>query len=272
MKEHSRRAVRWAGSALGLALVLGITSTLSANHPVLVEGERDFDGDQLIGTAEDTDGDAVFGTLNGAMGAATGAANHNARVVVVTTGRFQESVTITGANGNVTLEAQPGIEANIDAVKFGSPANAGAQTVPGIIVDAPGNRRITLRNLVIRNWTDGVQVRNASHLFVDDCRIENNINHGIVFMGSSRGFVNDTEVTATGFRVSPVATGTPNPGVGIRFLDASSGKIANSEVSGSAAAGISDESSRGVFTFNVVTADNNRPPSGLTGTQSSSLE
>jgi hypothetical protein len=135
------------------------------------------------------------------MGAATGAANHNARVVVVTTGRFQESVTITGANGNVTLEAQPGIEANIDAVKFGSPANAGAQTVPGIIVDAPGNRRITLRNLVIRNWTDGVQVRNASHLFVDDCRIENNINHGIVFMGSSRGFVNDTEVTATGFPI-----------------------------------------------------------------------
>ena len=32
-------------------------TTVFANHPVLVEGEQDFDGDGLIGPAEDADND-----------------------------------------------------------------------------------------------------------------------------------------------------------------------------------------------------------------------
>ena len=54
-----------------LALLCGLsTSSLCyANHPVLVEGESDFDGDGLLGTDEDLDGDRVFGTLSVALAA-----------------------------------------------------------------------------------------------------------------------------------------------------------------------------------------------------------
>jgi len=39
--------------------------------------------------------------------------------MIVSTGTFAEQVTITAANGNVTLEAAPGVEANVDAVLQG---------------------------------------------------------------------------------------------------------------------------------------------------------
>jgi hypothetical protein len=51
-------------------LVAGLTvwkpEPASANHPVLVEGEKDYDGDGLVDTAEDTDNatDRIFGTIN----------------------------------------------------------------------------------------------------------------------------------------------------------------------------------------------------------------
>lgn len=267
--EHSRRATRWALSVLALAIAVGIASTLEANHPVLVEGEQDYDGDGLRGMLEDGDGDQVFGTLTAALGAA--GANQNGRVVVVTSGRFQETLTITGAGGNVTLEGAPGVEADIDAVIGGSPANADAQTQPGIVVDAAFNRRITLRNLTIRNWTDGILVRGTSHVTIDGCRIENNIDHGIRFMGGSRGFVTDTQVTATGFRVSPVARTNAIPGVGIRFVGSSAGKVAFSEVSGSFAAGLSDESAGVVRTFQVTLFDNKPNTAGVSAPESSSI-
>jgi len=258
--ESWRRVLRRALPPLAIAVALGIASTLFANHPVLVEGEQDYDGDGLRGMLEDADGDQVFGTLTAGLGA-TGA-NQNGRVVVVTSGRFQEALTITGAGGNVTLEAAPGVEANIDAVLSGSPANADAQTKPGIIVDAPSNRRITLRNLVIRNWTDGVKVMNASHVVIDDCRIENNIAYGINVLASSKAFVTDTEVTATGFRVSPVASTTPNPGIGIRIRGSSRATVADSKISGSFAAGVSDDSSGPLTLVRATLFDNNPNVSG----------
>lgn len=141
-----------------VCLALGI-QTVYANHPVLVEGNclnppagnpapplgslagtcGDYDGDGRIGTAEDNDGDRVFGTLTRALANATGA-NQNGRVLIVTSGVFAETLTITGANGNVQLEAAPGVDANIDAVLQGDPGNAARQNAPGIIVDAPDNR------------------------------------------------------------------------------------------------------------------------------------
>ena len=118
---------------------LGVWRISDANHPVLVEGNNcadagpnvttvppgtcgDFDGDGLIGTAEDTDNntDRIFGTINAALGADRNGASQNGRVTIVTSGRFAEVVNITAANGNVTLEAAPGIEANIDAVLSGT--------------------------------------------------------------------------------------------------------------------------------------------------------
>src|SRR5438552_3982322 len=98
------------------------TGYVSANHPVLVEGEQDFDGDGLIGDAEDVDNatDQVFGTITAALGSANAGVNQNGRVVIVTSGRFLGTVNITAANGNVTLEGAPGVEANVEAARAGN--------------------------------------------------------------------------------------------------------------------------------------------------------
>lgn len=271
--------------ALGLfAFALSVTPSGSANHPVLVEGNcdspvpgttivdkgtcGDFDGDGRIGTAEDTDGaDRIFGTLAAAIGPGTGAAagtgaNQNGRVTIVKSGRFAEVVLITGANGNVEVEAAPGVDANIDAVFQGDPAggNNVRQTTSGIIVDAPADRRITLRNLVIRNWTNGVEVRGDSRVVLFNCRIDNNQNTGIITMGNSRITVDHSQITATGYRVGTLGdaprTVLPASGNGVEFQGASGGVIANTLITGSFGVGIARNSSGTVNTFHVVLSDN----------------
>ena len=82
-------SIAMIAALLFMSLIAG--SNVSANHPVLVEGNcdspvpgttivtggtcGDFDGDGRIGTAEDTDGaDRIFGTLKAALGPGSGAA------------------------------------------------------------------------------------------------------------------------------------------------------------------------------------------------------
>jgi len=273
MTTLSSQVSRWTAAAL-LATVLGLTASVSANHPVLVEGEKDFDGDGLIGAAENTDGDLVFGTITAALAAANGAAAQNGRVTIVTSGRFAETVNITGA-GNVTVEAAPGVEANIDAVVTGSRAtdfpgdNVSRQNAPGIVVNSPSfNRIIVLRNLVSRNWTVGVLVMGSSRVTIDNCRFENNVNYGIQVQGSGRVAVTNTHVNGTGYRIgaagqSPVATPpaaqvTPNPGSGIEYETGTSGFIAFTTVTGSFGAGISNEAGQNSLQLlDVVAFDNN---------------
>src|SRR6185295_8448403 len=116
-KRFSSRTFRLLAFSLLCAALFGGTLyvsgvKVSANHPVLVEGNcdspvpgttlvspgtcGDFDGDGRIGTAEDTDGaDRIFGTLNAAIGPGTGAAagtgaNYNGKLIIVTSGRFAE--------------------------------------------------------------------------------------------------------------------------------------------------------------------------------------
>ena len=271
--------------ALGVfAVALSSTPSGSANHPVLVEGNcdspvpgttlvspgtcGDFDGDGRIGSAEDTDGaDRIFGTLSAALGPGTGAAagtgaNQNGRVTIVRSGRFFENVVITGANGNVELEAAPGVDANIDAVFQGDPAglNNARQMASGILVDSPDDRRITLRNLVIRNWTNGIEVRGASHVLIDHCRIDNNFNTGIIAMNNSRITVDHTQVTATGYRVGSLGDSPrviiPASSNGIETQQAASALVANSSISGNWGIGIARNSSGTVSFFNTVFADN----------------
>ncbi|MBA2427390.1 MAG: hypothetical protein H0V60_09975 [Actinobacteria bacterium] len=107
------------------ALTMAVMPSASANHAVLVEGEQDYDGDGLIGQAEDNDNatDRIFGTITAALGAANGGAGQTGRVTIVTSGRFFESVTIAPTTGNVTLEAAPGVEANVEAVAVGDRVN-----------------------------------------------------------------------------------------------------------------------------------------------------
>jgi hypothetical protein len=259
-------------------LFVGISTfrvqTTSANHPVLVEGNcdspvpgttivsagtcGDFDGDGRIGTAEDTDGaDRIFGTLRAALGPGTGAgagtgANQNGRITIVTSGRFAEQLVIglpTGGfgggltnPGNVTIEAAPGVEANLDAVLQGDPAggNNVRQSQPGIIINLPdASRVVTLRNLVIRNWAEGVLSAGNGRVLIDNCRFENNLNFGIRTQGSSRTVITNTHVNGTGYRIG-TAPSTPAPGIGVQAEGASQIRIADSTVSHSFDIGINN--------------------------------
>ena len=261
MKKMKTTKHKTATQGAVLLAVLAIsTATAFANHPVFVEGEKDFDGDGLIGAAEDADidpvGFPVFGTINAALAAANAGANQNGRVTIVTSGRFREIVMITGTNGNVTLEAAPGVEANIDAVASGDAAgNTTRQAAPGIIIDAPNTRIITLRNLVSRNWTEGIRVQGASRVVIENCRVENNINYGIRVVDNAKATIVKCSVTASGFRIGSVVA-APDPGVGIEFDDESSGIVCDTTVSGSVAAGIERDSSGVVIVQDECLFDN----------------
>jgi len=243
-------------------------TNVSANHPVLVEGEEDFDRDGNLGTAEDTDGDdRIFGTITAALGAANGAANHNGRVVIVTSGRFHEQLNITNANGNTTIEAAPGVEATIDAVATGTRAaqfsgstNVVRQGQPGIIITSPANRYVTLRNLVVRNWIEGIQVQATSRVTLDNVRLEGNVNHGIHVLGQSKVLITNSQVSSTGFRVGATGdfpgTSTPAPGNGITFEGQSQGSVVNSTVSGNFYQGLASISPSYVEARNVTAFDN----------------
>lgn len=252
---------------------LGYSSVSLANHPVLVEGERDFDGDGRIGVDEDNDGlDQVFGTINAALGAANRGANQNGHVIIVTSGRFLEIVNITAANGDVTLQAAPGVEAEIEAVRAGDAAgNTQRQAAPGIIVNAPSNRIVTIRNIVSRNWTEGILVSGNSRVIIDNCRVEHNKDYGIHVMGSAKATITNSQVVGSGFRNGAGIVNTPMPGIGIEFEGASSGVVASTTISGSFAAGIANATGnpQAVKIANTaVVFDNNpnfigvRPPLG----------
>ena len=249
-------------------LMLGAISAF-ANHPVFVEGNcnnppagnpgpvttagtcGDYDGDGRIGTAEDNDGDRVFGTISAAIGTIGGSnamsINQNGTVTIVKSGTFPETVTITG---NVTLQAAPGVDANIDAVLQGDPGSTARQGQPGIIVNSPANRYVVIRNILSKNWTSGIQINGDSRVAIESSRFENNINYGIEVTGNARVTIAKSEVHATGFRLNPATgdfptTARPMPGKGIEFDDNSSGTVFFTTVSGSFAAGISDQTGNG---------------------------
>lgn len=266
---------------------------VSANHPVLVEGNcdspvpgttlvtagtcGDYDGDTRIGTAEDTDGaDRIFGTLNAALGPGTGAAagtgaNFNGRITIVASGRFPESLFIgnsgivpgqgTANPGNLTIEAAPGVEANIDAILQGDPAG-GNNTRTGStgiqIVYTATDRVVTLRNLVIRNWLVGVSSSLNSNVHIDNCRLEGNAGHGIRIIDSSRVSITNTQVDSSGRRTGVGAPG-PSPGIGISVEGTAQARIMLTNVSHSAAAGINNATGNAanVGCFKVSTYFNN---------------
>ncbi|MCI0606277.1 right-handed parallel beta-helix repeat-containing protein [bacterium] len=274
--------------AITLMVLIGLSSAnVFANHPVLVEVNNcsdfgpgstlvppgtcgDYDGDGRIGTAEDADNatDRIFGTITAALGSANGGANQNGRVTVITSGRFPEQVVISAATGNVTLEAAPGVEANIDAVLAGDANNNNArQGQPGIVINAASNRRVVLRNLVSRNWKEGITIVGNSRVSIDNCRVENNTNYGIRVMDAARVAITNTQVNSTGFRAG--ATGdfpvnnNPNPGNGIEFENSSRGTIAFSVVTHSFRAGVSKDAGASLSLVSVILFGNNPNKTGL---------
>ncbi len=258
---RSRTVRRGLVTTLASMAALFVVPAAFANHPVLVEGNcnnatdpmfspvpapgtcGDYDGDGRIGTAEDNDGDRVFGTINGAntTGSAATRANNNGTITIVTSGLFAEQVTLSG---NVTLEAAAGVEANLDAVRQGDPGSTARQGQPGIIVNAPANRQVVVRNIQSRNWTSGFQINGDSRVALEGVRAEHNTNYGIEITGNVKVAISDSEVYATGRRVNPMtgdfpsAANRPDPGTGIEFDDRSTGTVFFTRVTGSVGAGI----------------------------------
>lgn len=290
-------------TAFLFGFIMVSASIALANHPVLVEGNcnvpsagnstppgavgaacGDYDGDGKIGTDEDTDGDRVFGTINGAMSATNGVGN-NGTITIVTSGTFAEQVTLTG---NVTLQAAPGVDANIDAVLQGDSGSGARQGQPGIIVNAPANRYVVIRNITSRNWTSGIQVNGSSRVSIENCIMEHNVNYGIEVTGSARVKIDQSQVIATGFRLNP-GTGDfpsnanrPSPGIGISFGFSATGAVFRTEVSGSFSAGIlvasggfgnngGFGSKQDVVLQDVYLFDNNPDTSGVRNDRSSSF-
>ena len=265
---------RISSAAAAIAWV-AIGSSAWANHPVLVEGNcdspvpgttivdkgfcGDFDGDGRIGTAEDTDGaDRIFGTINAALGPGTGAAagtgaNQNGTIIIVTSGRFAERVEITARNGHVILKAAPGVEATIDAVLQGDPAggNTTRQNSGGIVISTDGARTVQLQNLTVRNYTVGILVGGPSQVAIINCRIENNLNYGILVLQNAEVRIDQSFVISTGYRVGAGVTTSANPGVGISFQDNSRGAVFRTLVSNTLGAGLVDQS-----TGSVISEDN----------------
>ncbi|MCA1563893.1 MAG: right-handed parallel beta-helix repeat-containing protein, partial [Acidobacteria bacterium] len=226
----------------------------------------------------DTDGDLVFGTITAALGAANGAANQNGRITIVTSGRFAEALFLTSANGNTSIEAAPGVEAIIDAVitgaratEFAGDTNANRQAQSGIVVNSTNLRQVVLRNLVVRNWLNGIVVIGDSRVTIDKCRLEGNVNLGIFAQDTARVAIQDTHVVGTGYRVGSTGQApadgagstagqtvlTPNPGDGVRFIGSASGVIANSSVLHNFGAGVSGVST--LQQINVVQFGNATP-------------
>lgn len=249
-------------------------SDVSANHPVLVEGEQDFDGDGMRGTAEDTDNmtDRIFGTISAALLGANGGANANGLVLIVTSGRFPEQLLIpntaamqANVNGVTIVEAAPGVAANIDAVLQGDANNGARQAAPGIVINTMSTDRVVvLRNLIIRNWTEGIQVNGAARVIVDRCRLDSNLNFGLRALGTSRVTVLDSTIVASGMRFNPMMN-MAGPGTGVRFEEMSTGAIIRSTVAGNTATGVNSVSGRNVFLFQNTFFDNGTNFSAATG-------
>jgi parallel beta-helix repeat protein len=219
----------------------------------------DWDGDGNIGVVEDTDStDRIFGTLTAALGPGTGGAagtgaNSNGTITIVKSGRFAETLVIpvpiptpppnvsptpTPVPGNVTIEAAPGVAAILDAVLQGDPAggNTSRQEAVGITIDAPADRLVILRNLIIRNFKVGVRIQGSSRVMIDKCVFENNRDYGIHVLDTARVTILNSRVAGTGRRI-PVS-GPPTPGNGIDFAVDTKGFVVKTTVMSSVGTGL----------------------------------
>lgn len=250
-----RRTVSFLVILALFSVSMVFTGPVSANHPVIVEGNcdspvpgttivekgtcGDWDGDGRIGTAEDTDGaDRIFGTLNAALGPGTGAAagtgaNFNGSLLIVKSGRFSEQIQVVNPGGNIEIAAAPGVEAMIDAVFQGDPAGANnaRQESVGIVFNTTADRRIILRNLTIRNWAEGVRIASNTRMTIMDCRIENNRDFGVRVTENARVAIYNSEILSTGFRVGTANNATPF-GDAILFDASAGGVVAKTLIAG----------------------------------------
>ena len=255
-----RLSRRLSASAVipAMVAVLALAAPAAANHPITVEGNcfgpgtgatatglrtspvepgtcGDYDGDGLIGAAEDEDLDNNFGTINAGLEAVA----QNGTVTIVTNGTFPEAVRLTPVEGaSVTLEAAPGVRATLDAVVQGQAGNADRATQSGIHVRGCGGCQVTVRNLATRNFARGLAIHGQSNVLLVGVRAEGNLNYGIKAMDRARLTVRSAVVNATGYRKDAAGVAKAEPGIGVRILDDARASLHNATVSNSRDAGI----------------------------------
>lgn len=117
----------------------------------------------------------------------------------------------------------------------------------------PDTSLVILRNLTIRNFLEGVQIKGNSHVLIDNCVFENNRDYGIHVLGNARVTVLNTRVLGTGRRI-PVS-GSPSPGNGIDFASTTKGRLADVTVMMSIGIGIVSPAGR-VQGFHLTSFDN----------------
>jgi hypothetical protein len=145
----------------------------------------------------------------------------------------------------VTIQAAPGVVAEIDAVLQGDPAggNTARQNQTGIVIyyfpnSGVSDRTVTLRNLVIRNFTQGIGTFGDNTILIENCRIENNIKAGINVTGSHKMVIARSVISGNGRRIGAGVSTTPNPGDGLIVAEGASAKIFDTVFSNNVAAGI----------------------------------
>ena len=193
------------------------------------------------------------------------AINQNGICQIVSSGNFVETVLITN---QVTIEAAPGVIANIEAFVVPMDPRLAefpdatmdpfkAQGDPGIVINAPADRQVILRNLVVTNWTDGIRVMGNSHVIMDNVRVDHNVNNGVAVVGDGASVaIRNSQITSTGFRLNP-RTGNfptmmpPMPGIGVNV----SSRSANVLIQDTLIIGNAGAATQGV---NGATSNNNR--------------
>lgn len=255
------RIARRISAAVAIPAIVGALAAAPpawANHPVFVEGNcfgpgsgatatglrnspvppgtcGDYDGDGLIGTAEDEDQDNNFGTINGGLEAVA----QNGTVTIVANGTFPEAVRLTPVEGaSVTLEAAPGVRAAIDAVVQGQAGNADRATEAGVFVKTCRLCRATVRNISVRNFARGFAIRGDSRVLLTGVRTDGNLNYGIIALERSRVTVRGAVVNATGFRKSADGVAEAKPGIGVKIGRDAKASIYHATISNSRRAGL----------------------------------
>jgi hypothetical protein len=193
---------------IGLTFLASASTRAAPSETVIVEGFSDFDGDRLVGDAEDSDGDLVFGSVTQAI-TAVGEAG---RVIIATSGEFRETVAI-GNVRSLVLEAAPGVFAIIRA------PDGSAPDVAATTISAPAKRSfVQVRNITFADSPIGMKLSSEGDLQVslENCRLENNVTYGLLCTGGIRLTMRNCTVSNTDpVRFFDLVVGPPFRGTAI---------------------------------------------------------
>lgn len=250
-------------------------------QPTVTPGScGDYDYDGRIGAAEDADGDEVYGSILAAI-QNNDIERFGGEITIVTSGRFDGDIVYDGGLGGkkLTLQAAPGVRAVIEQLRARSTVREELRA--GIlIVGQSGQVRntvvppsfVTLRNLTVRGFTNGMVLTQLARVLIDNCNIENSLQHGVLVSTLSDVTINNSKVYDVGQRL-PVRDPVTNavvanaPGDGIKFADGvedgSTGMIVSSVISGNRGAAISNPNANNVCVYETNTFANGQPYSNV---------